>query len=215
MVHGILPGPTLMTEYADVTYTLIWAVLFANLALFVVGLAFTRASVYVTQIPNRVIAPIIVVLCVIGSFAINNSVFDVGLMLAFGIVGYVFDRLHIPTAPMVLGLILGPLLDGSLHQALLIGDGSYFIFIESPISAGLLAVAVLSIIQSSPAGRWLAKPFRALFKRRAGRIDDAAKAVRCVFNPGGLRRSVRASFTRDRARSPNCERGPSGPLFSF
>ncbi len=167
MVHGILPGPTLMTEYADVTYTLIWAVLFANLALFVVGMAFTRASVYVTQIPNRVIAPIIVVLCVIGSFAINNSVFDVGLMLAFGIVGYVFDRLHIPTAPMVLGLILGPLLDGSLHQALLIGDDSYFVFIESPVSAGLLAVAVLSIIQSSPAGRWLAKPFRALFRRQA------------------------------------------------
>ena len=167
MVHGILPGPTLMTEYADVTYTLIWAVLFANFALFVVGLAFTRASVYVTQIPNRVIAPIIVVLCVIGSFAINNSVFDVGLMLAFGIIGYVFDRLHIPTAPMVLGLILGPLLDGSLHQALLIGDDSYLVFIESPISAGLLAVAVFSIIQSSPVGRWLVKPIRALFKRRA------------------------------------------------
>ncbi len=167
MVHGILPGPTLMTEYADVTYTLIWAVLFANIALFVVGLAFTRVSVYVTQIPNRVIAPIIVVLCVIGSFAINNSVFDVGLMLAFGIIGYVFDRLRIPTAPMVLGLILGPLLDGSLHQALLIGDDSYLIFIESPISAGLLAVAVLSILQSSPAGRWLGKPFRVLLRRRA------------------------------------------------
>ncbi len=167
MVHGILPGPTLMTEYADVTYTLIWAVLFANIALFVVGLAFTRVSVYVTQIPNRVIAPIIVVLCVIGSFAINNSVFDVGLMLAFGIIGYVFDRLRIPTAPMVLGLILGPLLDGSLHQALLIGDDSYLIFIESPISAGLLAVAVLSILQSSPAGSWLGKPFRVLLRRRA------------------------------------------------
>ena len=64
------------------------------------------------------------------------------------------------------GLILGPLLDGSLHQALLIGDDSYFVFIESPISAGLLAVAVFSILQSSPAGGWLAKPFRALFKRR-------------------------------------------------
>lgn len=167
MVHGILPGPTLMTEYADVTYTLIWAVLFANVALFVVGLAFTRVSVYVTQIPNNVIAPIIVVLCVIGSFAINNSVFDVGLMLVFGMIGYVFDRLRIPTAPMVLGLILGPLLDGSLHQALLIGDDDYMVFLQSPVSAGLLAVAVLSIIQSSPAGPLLAKLFRAAFRKEA------------------------------------------------
>ena len=166
MVHGILPGPTLMTEYADVTYTLIWAVLFANVALLFVGLAFTRVSVYVTQIPNRVIAPIIVVLCVIGSFAINNSVFDIGLMLIFGLVGYVFDRLHIPTAPMVLGLILGPLLDGSLHQALMIGDGNYLVFLKSPISACLLAVALFSIIQSTPAGGWLGRFFRAVFRRK-------------------------------------------------
>jgi putative tricarboxylic transport membrane protein len=120
----------------------------------------------VTQIPNRVIAPIIVVLCVIGSFAINNSVFDVGLMLIFGLIGYVFDRLRIPTAPMVLGLILGPLLDGSLHQSLMIGDGSYLIFLKSPISACLLAVALFSIIQSTPAGFWLGRFFRAIFRRK-------------------------------------------------
>jgi putative tricarboxylic transport membrane protein len=142
-------------------------VFFANFALLFVGLAFTRVSVYVTQIPNQVIAPIIVVLCIIGSFAINNSVFDVGLMLIFGIIGYVFDRLLIPTAPMVLGLILGPVLDGSLHQSLLIGDGSYLIFLESPISACLLAVALFSIIQSSPAGLWLGSLVRAVFGRKA------------------------------------------------
>jgi len=166
MVHGILPGPTLMTEYAGVTYTLIWAVFLANFALLGIGLAFTRLSVYVTQIPNKIIAPIIIVLCVIGSFAINNSVFDVGLMLIFGIVGYVFDRLKIPTAPMVLGLILGNMLDGSLHQSLLISDGSFMIFLESPISAVLLAIAAWSIIQNTPAGKWPAVALRRLFRRR-------------------------------------------------
>jgi putative tricarboxylic transport membrane protein len=166
MVHGILPGPTLMTEYAGVTYTLIWAVFFANFALLGIGLAFTRLSVYVTQIPNKIIAPVIIVLCVIGSFAINNSVFDVGLMLVFGIVGYIFDRLKIPTAPMVLGLILGNMLDGSLHQSLLISDGSFMIFLESPISAVLLAIAVWSIIQNTPAGKWPAAAVRRLFRRK-------------------------------------------------
>ena len=166
MVHGILPGPNLMTEHADVTYTLIWAVMLANVALFFVGLAFTRVSVYVTQIPNKIIAPVIVVLCVIGSFAINNSVFDIGLMLIFGIIGYVFDRLKIPTAPMVLGLILGNMLDGSLHQSLLISDGSFLIFLQSPIAVILLAIAAWSIIQNTPAGKWVSAPFRAVFKRK-------------------------------------------------
>ncbi len=166
MVHGILPGPNLMTEHADVTYTLIWAVLFANIALLVVGLAFTRVSVYVTQVPNKIIAPIIIVLCIIGSFAINNSVFDVGLMMIFGVIGYIFDRLKIPTAPMVLGLILGSMLDNSLHQSLLISDGSWLIFLESPISAGLLAVALWSIIQNTPAGKHISAAIFGVFKRK-------------------------------------------------
>ena len=152
MVHGILPGPALMTEHADVTYTLIWAMLFANVAMLIVGLAFTRVCVFVTQVPNRVIAPIIIVSCVIGSFAFHNSMFDVGTMLIFGFIGYVFDRLKIPTAPMVLGMVLGPLLDGSLHQALLISDGSYLVFLESPVSLGLLALALLALVQSTPLG---------------------------------------------------------------
>lgn len=166
MVHGILPGPNLMTEHADVTYTLIWAVLFANFALLVVGLAFTRVSVYVTQVPNKIIAPIIIVLCIIGSFAINNSVFDVGLMMIFGVIGYIFDRLKIPTAPMVLGLILGSMLDNSLHQSLLISDGSFMIFVDSPISAGLLAIALWSIIQNTPAGKHISGAIIRVFKRK-------------------------------------------------
>ena len=83
----MMPGPTLMTDYADVTYTLIWAVMLSNLAMFIFGLLFTRASIVVTRVRNKVLGPIIVVLCVIGAFAINNSVFDVGLMFAFGILG--------------------------------------------------------------------------------------------------------------------------------
>ena len=170
MVHGILPGPTLMTEYAEVTYTLIWAVFFANFAMLGFGLAFTRACIYVTVVPNKVLAPVIVVLCIIGSFAINNNVFDVFLMLAFGLLGYVFDRLKIPTAPMVLGLILGPLLDNSYHQSLLIGFGEHSVFLKSPLAVLFLSLAVLSVIQSTPLGHYAG--------RLARRLMQAARGIR-------------------------------------
>ena len=160
MVHGILPGPTLMTDHGDVTYTLLWAVLFANVALFLVGVLFTRACVIVTRIPNRVVGPVIIVLSVIGSFAINNSVFDIGLMIAFGMIGLAFDSFKIPTPPLVIGLILGPILDTTLQQSLLIGGGSYWIFIDNPISATLLVLALLSVLQATPLFGSLAKRFR-------------------------------------------------------
>ncbi|NDV88913.1 C4-dicarboxylate ABC transporter permease [Aurantimonas aggregata] len=160
MVHGILPGPSLMTDYGDVTYTLLWAVLFANVALFLVGLLFTRACVAVTKIPNRVVGPVIVVLSVIGAYAINNAVFDIGLMIAFGMLGLAFDSFRIPTPPLVIGLILGPILDTTLQQSLLIGGGQWTVFIENPISATLLAFALLSILQATPLFGSLARRFR-------------------------------------------------------
>lgn len=151
LVHGIMPGPTLMTEHADVTYTLIWAVMLSNFAMFLEGLLFTRASIVVTRVSNKILAPIIVILCVIGSFAINNSVFDIFLMFGFGILGYFMDKLGIPTAPMVVGLILGQMLDVSLHQSLLMSYGSWSIFFKNPISAALLIIAAFSVLQSTPA----------------------------------------------------------------
>lgn len=160
MVHGILPGPTLLTEYGEVTYTLIWAVILANIPLFLVGLAFTRLAVYVTRVPPMAIAVSIVVLSVIGSFAINNSLFDVWLMLGFGLTGYVMERAGIPTAPMVIGLVLGMLLDNTLNQSLMIGYGSWGVFAESPIAIGLLVVAGLSMLQATPLFRVIRRALR-------------------------------------------------------
>ncbi len=150
MVHGIMPGPTLMTEHADITYTLIWAVLLSNVFMFIEGLLFTRASITVTRVKNKVLAPVIVILCVIGSFAINNSIFDVFMMFVFGLLGYFMDKISMPTAPMVVGLILGNMLDTSLFQSLAISHGSWSIFVTNPISAVLLAIAFVSILQSTP-----------------------------------------------------------------
>jgi putative tricarboxylic transport membrane protein len=160
MVHGIMPGPTLMTEHADVTYTLIWALLFSNVAMFVLGLLFTRVCINVTKISNKVLAPIIIILCVIGSFAINNSIFDVFLMFIFGILGYFMDKIKMPTAPMVVGMILGMMLDTSLHQSLLIGDGSWMVFLKNPISLVLLIIAFFSILQATPLFGFISKKIK-------------------------------------------------------
>ena len=150
MVHGILPGPTLMVEHADITYTLIWAVMLSNVAMFIEGLYFTKVAIHVTKVKNKVLAPIIVILCVIGSFAISNSMFDVAVMLIFGILGYFMDKIGMPTAPMVVGMILGQMLDTSLHQSLKIGHGSWMVFIENKICLGLLIVSLISILQATP-----------------------------------------------------------------
>lgn len=150
MVHGIMPGPTLMQDYPVLTYTLIWAVIFSNIAMFGMGLVVTRLAINVTRISDRIIAPAIIVLCVIGSFSINNSIFDVGLMFIFGIIGYFMNKINMPTSPMVIGMILGSMLDTSLNQALIIGQGSYGIFFTSPIATVLLIIAALSILQSTP-----------------------------------------------------------------
>jgi putative tricarboxylic transport membrane protein len=150
MVHGIMPGPTLMSEYAEITYTLIWAVLLANFSMFGVGLLFTRVSVSVTKVPNKVLAPIIIILSVIGSFSINNSVFDVYLMFGFGLLGYLMDKVKMQSAPMIIGLILGMMLDNSFNQSLMMTQGDHFVFFKNPISATLLAIAALSLLQSTP-----------------------------------------------------------------
>lgn len=128
MVQGILPGPNLLTDYGDVTYTLIWAVIFANIGLLLVGLLFTRLCVGVTRVPDSFLACSIITLCVIGAFAINNSLFDVGLMLGFGLFGYWLNRAGVSPAPMVIGLILGPVMENSFQQSMLIGNGNFGIF---------------------------------------------------------------------------------------
>ncbi|GHB17670.1 tripartite tricarboxylate transporter permease [Salinicola rhizosphaerae] len=165
MVQGILPGPNLLTDYGDVTYTLIWAVILANVGLLVVGLAFTKMSVSVTRVPDGFVACAILTLCIIGAFAINNSLFDVGLMLGFGLFGYWLAKAGVSPAPMVIGLILGPVMEVSFQQSMLIGNDSFGVFLDSPIATVLLILALLSILQATPAFRWVRRPLKRRLQR--------------------------------------------------
>lgn len=150
MIHGIMPGPTLMTEHADVAYTLLWAVLISCFFMLGLGILYTRVAVGVTRVPPKVLAPIIILLCVIGTFAVNNSMVDVMIMFGFGIAGYFMDKLKIPVAPMVVGLILGIMLDTTMNQSLKIGGGDWMIFLSKPVALILLIISVVTILQSTP-----------------------------------------------------------------
>jgi len=163
MGHGIMPGPTLMVEHAKVAFTLIWAMFFANFTMYVIGLYITRVAVFITRVPAKVMASAITIFCVIGAFAINNSFFDVYLMILFGILGYLMDKVQVPVAPLVVGLILGQMLDVSLHQSLIISGGSWWIFFQSPLAVILLALAALSLASGTGVtdniGKWLKKSY--------------------------------------------------------
>lgn len=161
MIHGIMPGPTLMTEHADVAYTLLWAVLISCFFMLGLGILYTRVAVGVTRVPPKVLAPIIILLCVIGTFAVHNSMVDVMIMFGFGIAGYFMDKLKIPVAPMVVGLILGIMLDTTMNQSLKIGRGDWMIFLSKPMAAILLFIALITILQSTP----LFGKLKSLFKK--------------------------------------------------
>lgn len=147
MVIGVLamknldPGPDVFEKQAPLVYGLYATFMLANLVLLPVGLVAIRAAGVVMRTPQRILLPLIVLLCVVGSFAINGSLFDVGLMLVFGLIGLACDRLSIPVGPMVLGIILGGPLEERFVQTLSGGRGSLLAFVERPVAA-LLATIV-------------------------------------------------------------------------
>jgi len=145
LVHGLRPGPKFMTEYGDLTFTIIISLFVVNIFMLILGIFFGKMGVYITKIREDFLAPVIITLSVIGSYAINNSVFDVGLMFIFGLLGYVMVKCKFPTAPMVIGLILGPIAETGLQQSLLISSGSWLIFVTKPVSLTLLVLAIVSL----------------------------------------------------------------------
>ena len=105
-----------------------------------------RWVAWVTRIPSHILMVVIAVLCVVGSFAIRNTMDDVYIMLAFGVIGYLLNLLRLPAAPLAFGLILGPLLEENLRRSLILGRGSWEIFINSPIALTLLLMSAAAIL---------------------------------------------------------------------
>ena len=146
MIHGIQPGPFLIPEHPDVFWGLVASMYLGNIMLLIINLPLIGVWVQVLKVPQWLLFPLILLFCIIGAYAINNSFFDVGVMMFFGVLGYVMRRFEYEAAPLVLAFVLGPIFEKSLRQSLKLSGGSFSIFFTRPLSATLLVLAALLLV---------------------------------------------------------------------
>lgn len=147
LVHGMVPGNQMFTKMATTTYTIIIGFIISNILMGIVGVAIGRYVINVTKMPISLLAPVIVVLSSIGSYAISSSMSDVYLMLVFGLIGYFMRKLDLPSAPAILGLLLGPLAENGYMNSVVMAKGNMFsYFLGRPISMVLALFIVMTIL---------------------------------------------------------------------
>jgi putative tricarboxylic transport membrane protein len=146
LIHGVRPGPLLISEHPEIFWGIVASMYIGNALLLVLNLPLIGIWVKVLKIPYRIVFPLILLFCIIGAYAINLSTLDLELMLGFGILGYLMRKFDYDPAPLVLAFILGPLMEVSMRQSLLLSQGSFSIFFIRPISASCLGIAVLLLL---------------------------------------------------------------------
>ena len=165
IIWGLRPGPLLFTEHPDFVWGLIGSLYIANLVALLINLAFIPLFVRILTLPFTILAPTIYVLCVVGGYAPTQTMHDVWLMFLFGVAGYFLRKLNYPVAPAVLAIVLGPLAERSLRQSLLASQGDPLIFVERPISATCMFLAL--VLVAVPLAR------RLLRRHRSGQAGSA------------------------------------------
>lgn len=174
LVKGITPGPDLFLYQTDTLYALYLIFIIANLLLLPLGFLLIRASGLVLRIPRTVLMALIVAISICGAFAINNGYLEVGLMVVFGLLGYLFEKGGIPLAPVVLGIVLGPIVEANFMQSVIKTNWDLTQFFTRPISAILIVLVVLAIA-ASPVMGWLGRRAElATAERSAQEAADAA-----------------------------------------
>jgi TctA family transporter len=154
MIQGIAPGPQVMTERPQLFWGMIASMWVGNLMLVVLNLPMIGMWIKLLTVPYRLLYPSILVFCCIGVYSISNSPFDVMQTAVFGVVGFVFTKLECEPAPLILGFILGPLMEENLRRAMLLSRGDPLVFFQRPISLAMLIVAgFLLAIVLAPAVR--------------------------------------------------------------
>jgi len=145
-IHGVIPGPLVMTKNPDLFWGMIASMWIGNLMLLIINLPLIGLWVRLLKVPYRLMFTIILLFCCIGIYSINNNPADVYLTAFFGFVGYAFIKLGLEPAPLLLGYVLGRLMEEKLRQALALSDGSFMTFVERPVSAVLLVLALAVIV---------------------------------------------------------------------
>jgi putative tricarboxylic transport membrane protein len=145
-IHGLIPGPQVMTKHPTLFWGMIASMWIGNLLLLIINLPLIGLWVRLLKVPYRLMFTTILLFCAIGIYSINNNPYDVYFTAFFGLVGYVLIKLGLEPAPMLLGFVLGKLMEEKLRQALALSEGSFMTFVERPVSAVLLALAVTVIV---------------------------------------------------------------------
>jgi len=143
LLHGLRPGPALFIEHPDIVSSIFILFLLGNFLFLIFGLLGVRLFVSALRIPQNILFPIVVTFCFIGSYAVKNSTFDIIILIIFGLVGYLMRKFGIPPAPLILGFILGPLVEDNLRRSLILSDGNVMSFFIRPISGVILGLTVL------------------------------------------------------------------------
>ena len=146
MIHSIQPGPAVLTEQPALFWGLVASMWIGNFFLIVLNLPMIGLWVKLITAPYHLMFPVIIVFCAIGVISINNTEWDVFMMAFFGFAGYIFSKLECEPAPMLLGFILGPMMEEYLRRALLMSSGDFSVFVTRPLSATLLAIATVAMV---------------------------------------------------------------------
>ncbi len=166
VLHGVRPGPMIMVEFPSFVYEVVVMMFLAAIAILVLGIVLTPVLLRVLSIPRERLMPVVFVLCVIGSYAIQQRMFDVWVMVVFGIVGFALREMKYPMAPLVLGIVLGDIFDKSFRRSWVIHGGDLAFYLHRPISLVLIILCIATIVMSIG-------PFRRYYGPRIGAFTSA------------------------------------------
>jgi putative tricarboxylic transport membrane protein len=168
-IHGVRPGPLILIEAPAFIYEVTAMIFYSSLSILLFGLLLTKPMLMVLRVSHIRLMPIVFVLCTVGAFAITSRLFDVWVMLAFGVLGFALRLLGFPMAPLVLGVVLGPILDVNLRRGLVLSDGSLLPFFTRPISLALWIVIAITFLLGSA---WFTQLLKRLTRRVLGRLPS-------------------------------------------
>ena len=146
MIHGVTPGPLMMTEHPGLFWGVVASMYIGNFMLLVLNLPLIGMWVQILKVPYKILFPLILLFCLIGVYSVGNAVFDIYIMLVFGILGYLMKKFDFEAAPLVLAFVLGPLMENNLRKSLLMSDGSFGIFFTRPLAALFFIISLLLLV---------------------------------------------------------------------
>ncbi len=146
MMHNLTPGPQLFVQQASIVNTLFVGFIIANFIMLLLGLTAQPLFIKIVSIPKQILTPSIIVLCAVGSYAINNNYYDIIVMIIAGVIGYFLTKGGYPLSPIILAMILGPMAEGNFRRSLVMSQGNYMIFAQRPICAAFILIGLLSLV---------------------------------------------------------------------